>query len=391
MSMAIACSIGVQMIYFDNAATTQMDKICLEAYQQYGVDNFYNPSALYSKSLQVSNCIKSARNIIAKTIGATKEEIVFTASGSEADNLALLCSIKSKKGKVIISNVEHSAVYNTAQELSRRGYEVVFAPCDRYGRVDQNAFEQLVDDSVVLVSIMHVCNETGALNDIKTLCKILKAKSPYALFHCDGVQAYGKIPVNVKTLGIDMYSASGHKIHGPKGIGFLYVKKGIVLRPIIFGGGQENNIRSATENVASIMALAMVVEKNFSSLKSNAEHIKSLQLYAYDQLSSSFEDIRFNTDLEHSIGNILSFAIKGVRGEVVTHCMEEKGIIVGTGSACSARKSHHRIPQALGIDNAYAEGMLRVSWNENNTKQEIDQFVSALIQVVATLQEYQRK
>ncbi len=379
------------MIYFDNAATTQMDKICLDAYQQYGVDNFYNPSALYSKALEVTNCIKSARNTIAKSIGATKEEIIFTASGSESDNLALLCSIKSKKGKVIVSNVEHSAIYNTAQELSRRGYEVVFAPTDRFGRIDMTEFEKLVDDSVVLVSIMHVCNETGALNDIKSLCKLVKTKSPYALFHCDGVQAYGKTPVNVKTLGVDMYSASGHKVHGPKGIGFLFVKKGLTLRPIIFGGGQEENIRSATENVASIMALSSVVEKNFSSLKANAEHIKSLQLYAYQKLAESFDDILFNTDTEHSVGNILSFAIKGVRGEVVTHCMEQAGIIVGTGSACSARKSHHRIPQALGIDNDYAEGMLRISWNESNTKEEIDQFVAALIKVVAELQEYQRK
>ncbi|MGN0796597.1 MAG: cysteine desulfurase family protein [Christensenellales bacterium] len=379
------------MIYLDNAATTKMDDRCVEIIRKYGVEQFFNPSALYGEALKVANDIKASRSAIARSLGADREEIIFTASGSEADNLAMLCSIKSKKGKVIVGNGEHSAIYACANELSSRGYEVAFAPVDRYGKVKLNELEEMLDEQVVLVSIMHVSNETGAINDIKKIVDMVRAKSPLALVHSDGVQAYGKLPVNVKSLGVDTYSISAHKVHGPKGLGALYVRKGLHLRPIILGGGQESGVRSATENVASIMALGAIVDNETKTVIERYQNYKALQRYAIDKLNETMSDCLINTDLDNSVGNIVSLSLADMRGEVVVHCMEDMGVIVGTGSACSAGKSTKRIPKALGIDPRYAEGMLRISFDEYTTRQDIDYCVDCLAKVVESLKNYQRK
>lgn len=379
------------MIYLDNAATTALDEKCLDIIREYNVERFYNPSALYRKAMESANAIKQARNSIAKSLGVKGEEIIFTASGSEADNIALLCSVRAKSGKVIIGSSEHSAVYNTALELKVRGYDVVFAPCDKYGRTDVGQLEKLIDNTVVLVSVMHVCNETGALNDLSAISKIIKAKAPRAIFHSDGVQAYGKIPVNLKSLGVDLYSISGHKIHAPKGIGALYCRSGLYLRTFVFGGGQENNVRSATENLPSIVAFGYLAEKNLPSLTDNYKKTTELRDYLYQKLTDNFENVKINTDLLHSSPYVFSFALNSARGEVLVHCLEDRGIIVGTGSACNSQKSTKRIPAALGIEGDYAQGMLRVSFNENNTKDDIDAFIDALAQSLEELIKYQNK
>ena len=379
------------MIYLDNAATTALDEKCLEIIREYNVERFYNPSALYRKAMESANAIKQARNSIAKSLGVKGEEIIFTASGSEADNIALLCSVRAKSGKVIIGSSEHSAVYNTALELKVRGYDVVFAPCDKYGRTDVGQLEKLIDNTVVLVSVMHVCNETGALNDLSAISKIIKTKAPRAIFHSDGVQAYGKIPVNLKSLGVDLYSISGHKIHAPKGIGALYCRSGLYLRTFVFGGGQENNVRSATENLPSIVAFGYLAEKNLLSLNDNYKKTTELRDYLYQKLTDNFENVKINTDLLHSSPYVFSFALNSARGEVLVHCLEDRGIIVGTGSACNSQKSTKRIPAALGIEGDYAQGMLRVSFNENNTKDDIDAFIDALAQSLEELIKYQNK
>lgn len=379
------------MIYLDNAATTALDEKCLDIIREYNVERFYNPSALYRKAMESANAIKQARNSIAKSLGVKGEEIIFTASGSEADNIALLCSVRAKSGKVIIGSSEHSAVYNTALELKVRGYDVVFAPCDKFGRTDVGELEKLIDNTVVLISVMHVCNETGALNDLSAISKIIKAKAPRAIFHSDGVQAYGKIPVNLKSLGVDLYSISGHKIHAPKGIGALYCRSGLYLRTFVFGGGQENNVRSATENLPSIVAFGYLAEKILPSLTDNYKKTKELRDYLYQKLTDNFENVKINTDLQHSSPYVFSFALNSARGEVLVHCLEDRGIIVGTGSACNSQKSTKRIPAALGIEGDYAQGMLRVSFNENNTKDDIDAFIDALAQSLEELIKYQKK
>ena len=379
------------MIYLDNAATTALDEKCLDIIREYNVERFYNPSALYRKAMESANAIKQARNSIAKSLGVKGEEIIFTASGSEADNIALLCSVRAKSGKVIIGSSEHSAIYNTALELKVRGYDVVFAPCDKFGRTDVGELEKLIDNTVVLISVMHVCNETGALNDLSAISKIIKAKAPRAIFHSDGVQAYGKIPVNLKSLGVDLYSISGHKIHAPKGIGALYCRSGLYLRTFVFGGGQENNVRSATENLPSIVAFGYLAEKILPSLTDNYKKTKELRDYLYQKLTDNFENVKINTDLQHSSPYVFSFALNSARGEVLVHCLEDRGIIVGTGSACNSQKSTKRIPAALGIEGDYAQGMLRVSFNENNIKDDIDAFTDALAQSLEELIKYQNK
>lgn len=379
------------MIYLDNAATTALDEKCFDIIKEYNIDKFYNPSALYRKAMESANSIKRARNAVAKSLGVKGEEIIFTASGSEADNIALMCSIRAKNGKIIVGSSEHSAIYNTALELKVRGYDVVFAPCDSCGRTDLTQLEKLLDNTVVLVSIMHVCNETGALNDLAAISKMVKAKAPRAVFHSDGVQAYGKIPVNLKSLGVDLYSISGHKIHAPKGIGALYCRSGLYLKTFIFGGGQENNVRSATENLPSIMALGYVVENNFANIAANYTKVKELRDYLYDSLNSAFENIKVNTDLKNSSPYVFSFALNSARGEVLVHCLEDKGVIVGTGSACNSQKSTKRIPAALGINDDYAQGMIRVSFNEKNTKEDVDCFITALKDSVSELIKYQNK
>ena len=379
------------MIYLDNAATTQLDEECMDVIRQYNLECFYNPSALYRKAMENGNALKKARGVIAKSLGAGSQEIIFTSSGSEADNIAMLCSLRAKTGRVIVGASEHSAVYNTALELKVRGYDVEFVACDSYGRTDLNKLKDLLDEKVVLVSIMHVCNETGALNDLAAISKIIKEKSPRAIFHSDGVQAYGKIDVNVKALGVDLYSVSAHKVHAPKGVGALYCRSGLFLKTFVFGGGQEGGVRSATENLSGIMAFADVVERNFKDIKGNFNKVQEVRAYLKEQLQDKFDNIKINTDMENSSPYIFSFALNSARGEVLVHCLEDKGVIIGTGSACNSQKSTKRIPQALGVSNSYAQGMLRVSFNEKNTKEEVDVFINALAESLQELIKYQNK
>ena len=231
------------MVYLDNAATTAMFPECVDIIKKYAVDEFYNPSALYAPALTAAKAVKSAREKLAAVLGCNADNIVFTASGSEADNFAIFCGPRRKKGKVIISAVEHAAVFNSAKALADKGYELIVAPVDVYGRVLFDEFVNLLDENVVFVSIMHICNETGALNDIKRLCGEVRKRCPDAIFHSDGVQAFCKLRFSVKDLGVDLYSVSGHKIHAPKGIGALYISLKLNLQPFIYGGGQERNLR----------------------------------------------------------------------------------------------------------------------------------------------------
>ena len=219
---------------------------------------------------------------------------------------------------------------------------------------------------------------------------MIKSKSPRAILHSDGVQAYGKIFVDVKALGVDLYSVSGHKVHAPKGIGALYCRSGLYLKTFVYGGGQENGVRSATENVPAIMAFCDVVEKNFENIRTNYKSISELRSYLKSQLENNFDNIKINTDCQNSSPYVFSFALNSARGEVMVHCLEDKGIIIGTGSACNSQKSTRRIPQALGILDDYAQGMLRVSFNENNTKSDVDALIKALGESLEELIKYQK-
>lgn len=376
------------MIYLDNAATTKMDSICLESFEKFGIENFYNPSALYAPSVENSRAILKAREGLLSILHAGGGELYFTASGTEADNLALFGTKKRKGSKVIISASEHAAVYNSALELSNQGFEVIFAPINNDGSLNLEQFSSLLDDNVSLVSVMHVNNETGAINDLEQISKLIRKYAKNAIFHSDGVQGFCKTLVNLKAYDVDLYSLSAHKIHAPKGIGALYVKKGIHLSPIIFGGGQEKGIRSATENVPAIDAFYKVAKKQTEQFAKNFEYKKSLLLHMRKEIEKKLPSAQIISPITSP--HILMLALYGVRGEVVLHSLEKFEIYIGIGSACSSKKGINRSKTLLGLDKKHEEGVIRISVSEENTIEEIDTFIEKLVEVNAELIKYTR-
>ena len=378
------------MIYFDNGATTQAYEECADIIKKYLLEDFYNPSALYHNAIMVSRELTKAREDFLKLLGGDGN-FIFTASGSEADNLAMLCTRKRNNGKIIVSNTEHSAIYQCAKELERQGYEVLYAPVDNSGRVIIDKFEKLLDKNVCLVSIMHINNESGCINDIEKIVKLTKKVAPKALVHSDGVQAFGKIKINLKKLGVDLYSISGHKIHGPKGIGGLFYKKSVSLKPIIYGGGQEFNIRSATENIPYIMAFDYAANKVYQDFEQ--KYYKKMQILEYikQNVLENIKDVICLTPSENYSSHILSFAFKNIRGEVLMHSLEQEGFIVGIGSACNSHHGAGRFAQAIGLDKDYEKGEIRISFSEFNTMEEAEKLVKALIINVENLRNFIQK
>jgi cysteine desulfurase len=374
------------MIFLDNASTTKALPECIDIATKYLLMDYYNPSALYHNSLVVSKEIKAAKDKILSLIHGNGQ-IIFTASGTESDNLALFGTKKANNSRIIISASEHPAIYNSAMELKQRGYDVVETNVDSTGRVILSDFEKIMTANTSLVSIMHVNNESGCINDIKELCKIAKRINPDVIFHSDGVQAVGKIKTSMQELGVDLYSISGHKFHAPKGVGALFVKNGINLRPIIFGGGQENGIRSATENVAGIMSFAFALEKALSALNDNFEYVKNLKNIILENLDENNFHIISDND---SSPYVLNLALKYVRGEVMLHSLEKYDIYIGTGSACSSKKTSKRIPQLFQLTPEYEKGIIRVSCNEYTTKSDIEYFINKLNLEYSTLIKYVR-
>lgn len=380
------------MIYFDNGATTKCYDEVVEIFRKYAINDYFNPSALYHEAISVSKEVTTARESLIKRVNFDGN-LIFTASGSEADNLALLCCKKRNGGKIIVSNSEHSAIFQTAKELERRGYEVIFAPVDLCGRVIIEEFEKLLSDKVCLVSIMHVNNETGAVNDIEKIAKLTKKYSPRCIVHSDGVQAFGKLKINLNKLGVDLYSISGHKIHAPKGIGGLFVKKGVNLSPIIFGGGQEFNVRAATENVPYIKALEYAANTVYADF--DEKYSKKMEIIEYirNEVTKNVEDVICLTPTKngHFAPHIISFAFKDVRGEVLMHTLEKDGYVVGIGSACSSHRGTGRIQEAIGLTKDYEKGELRISISEFNTLEEAKGLTEKLIKNVKELREFIQK
>ena len=371
--------------YFDNAATTRVDQDVRAIIDRYNTEEFFNPSANYRLSVEVHNRITEARESILRCLKGQNGTIYFTSSGTEADNQAVFCSKKRKNSNVVISSVEHPAVYNSANALKNMGYEVRICPVDGCGRVDFAAFCSLVDKNTSFISVMHVNNETGAINDIAKLVKAAKKINPSVVFHSDGVQAFGKIPVNLAELDVDLYTVSGHKIGAPKGIAALYVKKGVTVSPLLYGGGQENGMRSSTENVSGIMAFAYAAARATAELPANRQNYLSF----IEELRGALapvEEIKYISD-EGCSSHIFTFAFKTVRGEVMQHALEVSDILVGTGSACSARRSHDRIPAALGLKE-YADGVIRVSFGRENTMDEVRELGAELLKNYEILKKY---
>lgn len=367
------------MIYLDNAATTKPDGECLERAKAYLTDNFYNPSALYAGGYRLHLHLKEARkNILDLVANDTDYELIFTSCGTEADNQAVFCG--GKRGNVVTTLGEHSAVFSAVNRLKQNGIEVRFADLNADGSVNTESLLAQIDDKTSLVSVIHVNNETGAMNDINAIAEAVKNKNKFALFHSDGVQAFGKIPFRMGG-HVDLYSVSAHKIGGVKGTGALIKRKKVTINPFIYGGGQESGLRSGTENVFGIKMLEFAALKKYAKINENYEKaLKLRQLFC--ELMDKELFIKLSSD--QSSPYILAVSVAGVRGETILHEADDNGLIIGTGSACSSneKKRHSRVMIACGVDETLLDGVLRISFSSDNTIEEINQAAEILNRTV---------
>ncbi len=371
------------MIYLDNAATTVPDEGAVNAALQFlKIDGFYNPSALYRAGFAAHKEIEEARRTILSLLAPQGGyELVFTGSGSEADNQAVFSS--ARRGNFVTTAGEHAAIYQSAKELEKRGIEVRFAPLRSDGSADTEALLSMVDKDTSCVSVIHVNNETGAVNDIAAIAAAAKKINPALLFHSDGVQAFGKIPFAL-TKDIDLYTVSAHKIGGVRGVAGLFRKKGARLSPYIFGGGQENGLRSGTENTFAIKQFEFAAKKKFSSLKEDFERIRSYNLAVRQGLDKTIFRVLSS---ENASPYILSVSARGLRGEVLLHMLDDAGVMVGTGSACSSKNRYSRVILACGLDERSADGVLRISFAATTTLQETEQAIGIINSCAASLAE----
>ena len=360
------------MIYLDNASTTEIYEEVNKKIFEINKNNFYNPSALYQNAIDTSNLLNDAKKQLAKNLGTTAEHIIFTSGATEANNLAINGSVTGKKdAEYIFSLGEHPSVFNVANNLKTQNKTVGFVEIKDGGIVDENSLKNLLNQNTHFVSIIHVSNETGAINNIKKLCSIIKDYNPNILVHIDGTQAFGKIPVNVEDWGIDFYTISAHKFHGPKGVGALYVKNMQKLKPTILGGGQQGGMRSGTENVSGYVAMALASELAAKGLQQNFEKVNGFRNYFKQKIAENCSDYIINEATENS-PYILSISFKGIRGEVLLHMLEKQGVLIGTGSACSSKKQNNRILENLKVSKDYMLGSIRISFSSFNTQKEIE-------------------
>ena len=369
-------------VYADHAATTQLDIDAFEAMKSFLLNDFGNASQPYSFARTAKAALKCARVTIANCINADPEEIYFTSGGTESDNWAIKSTvgIYGDKKAIITSQIEHHAVLHACNAVERMGVPVVYLPVDSQGVVQADTLSEYFGDSTKLISIMFANNEIGTIQPIKELCKI--AHSNGVLFHTDAVQAVGHIPIDVKRLDVDMLSASAHKFNGPKGIGFLYIKKGTDIVPYVDGGAQEFGMRAGTENVASIVAMAVALEKNCKRMDSVNVHLIRLEHRLLTSLQDAGLDFIRNGSSNRIPGNI-SLSFHGSEGEMLLHRLDLMGISVSTGSACDSkniRLSH--VLQAIHAPEEYAKGTIRISLGYENTEEEVDYMVESLIKVL---------
>ena len=378
------------MIYFDNSATTAVLPAAAGAAKRYMLETYFNPAAAYSAAVRADKDVAAARGLIARQMNAEPAEVLFTSCGTESNNTALYGVLRAIRGKcrVIVSAVEHPSVYEAAVDLKERGYDVVFVGVDGAGAVKLDELEAALTEDTRLVSIMHVNNETGAINDINTIYSLVKKRAPEAVLHVDGVQAFMKLP----PVACDLYSVSGHKLHAPKGVGALYVKKGVKLKPYLIGGGQESGMRSGTTNTPGIMAFAAAVGDFADHGEEYRSGMLSVKKRLYSDLSR-MRDIRLNgPDVDSAAGHILNVSFLGVRGEVLLNALSEKGLYVSTGSACAAHKrGRNRILTAMGILGDRQDSAIRFSFSHFNTVAEADAAAQLIEEQVNLLRRFKRR
>ena len=377
----------LKRIYVDNAATTRMSRTAIEAMTPYLEESYGNPSSLYSFGQQAKEALESARETIAKCIGAQPREIIFTSGGSEADNQAILsaAAIGKKSGKMhIISDaIEHHAVLHTLKKLEEEGFSVTYLPVGTDGIVKVDELEAAIREDTCLVTVMYANNEIGTIQPIKQIGKICRQKN--ILFHTDAVQAVGHIPVDVASEYIDMLSASAHKFHGPKGVGFLYAKKGIRLSNLINGGAQERGRRAGTENVPGIVAMAAALKESVAHIEESSKHAAALR----DRLIAGLSEIphsALNGDAVKRLPSNVSFCFEGIEGESLLLLLDDKGVCASSGSACtSGSLDPSHVLLAIGRVHDVAHGSLRLTLGDEATEEEVDYIIKAVREVVEYL------
>ena len=371
-------------IYLDNSATT---KPCKEAIDKmmFVLENVYgNPSSLHKVGFEAEKEITYARKTIAKLLGADTDEIIFTSGGTEANNTAVFGAALARQktgSRIVTTAVEHSSVYESCQELSRRGFDVVFLEPQSGGNISEEQLSEAIDRNTVLVSVMMVNNETGVKLPVDKIAKIIKKNNAPALFHCDAVQAFGKIPVRPSKIGADLLTVSSHKIHGPKGVGALYIKKGTYIKPLLYGGEQQRKIRPGTEAVPLICGFGAAAE-NIGSMSENMEKIKELHNYAVETLTG-IDGVEINSPGD-CLPYILNISAVGVRSETMLHFLESREIYISSGSACAKGKKSH-VLTSMGLDAARIDSALRISFSKNSQKSDIDILAQYLREGMDTL------
>ena len=381
--------------YFDNSATTRVTDSVKDIVVKTMTEDYGNPSSMHMVGVEAEKYIKTAKENIAKILKVDQKEIYFTSGGTEGNNLAIVGVVEANKrsgNKIITTEVEHASVASPMKYLEKEGYNVVYLPVDRYGVVDMESLKKEMSEDTILVSVMHVNNEVGAIEPIGEIGKYIKTINPKVVYHVDAIQAFGKMEIRPKKESIDILTVSGHKIHGPKGSGFIYIKKNTKINPIISGGGQQDGIRSGTENVPGIAGIGQAAKDCYDNLEQNVQRMTEVKDYLIDRLSE-IEGVTINSRKgSEGAPHIVSASFRGVRSEVLLHALEDKGIYVSAGSACSSnRPSISRTLKAMNIDKDLLGSTIRFSFSEFNSKEEIDYCMEQLNQLLPVLRKYVRR
>ncbi|NLK21599.1 MAG: cysteine desulfurase NifS [Epulopiscium sp.] len=379
----------MQRIYFDHAATTSTRQEVVDAMIPYFTENFGNPSSIYEIARINKKALDESRDKIAKLLGADSREIFFTSGGTEADNWAIKGiaeSYKDKGNHIITSTTEHHAVLHTCEYLQSKGYEVTYLPVDEFGRINPEDVRNAIKDTTILITIMYANNEIGTIQPIEEIGRVAKEKG--VIFHTDGVQAVGHIPIDVKEANVDLLSLSGHKFHGPKGIGALYIRKGIKIKPLLHGGAQERGRRGGTENVPGIVGLAKALELSIKDMEKNNKKMLELRDTIIEGITEKVDHVKLNGHPIHRLPNNINFTFDFIEGESLLLLLDMKGIYGSSGSACtSGSLDPSHVLLAIGLPHERAHGSLRITIGGENTKEEVDYFLEVLPPIVQRLRD----
>ena len=383
------------MIYLDNSATTRPFDGVIDAMDRCMREAYFNASAAYRPAVDVDREIRACRRLIASQLGAQEDEVYFTSGGTESDNLAILgvAATLRRPANFVCSVIEHPAVLETIRRVEAMGYEVRYMPIDRSGVVDLAACEALLDEHTALVSCMQVSNETGAIQPIEQLARMARAKNRDVRVHVDGVQGFMRVPMHMGRMGVDLYALSGHKIHGPKGVGVLVARKGVRLAPQMTGGGQEKNLRSGTYNSPAILGLGEAV-REMAARRDELDRLRAMKTHLWALLSAE-EGISLNgpaPEDAQSAPHVLSVSFGGVRGEVMRNALEGEEILVSTGSACASHKQKVSATlRAMGLSTEQADGTIRISLGMMNTMEDMDEAAARMLALYRQLKAYRRR